>query len=266
MLNAASGHSSISPAAPCRSWSQAVNALGEPGIVFDREPRAALSADRAGRPCARLDRHATAMASPAWSGCSTRGCIDPARRGEPVALSIDSRVQAVLETELATAVTAMNAEGGTGIVLDVAPARSSPWPRRRPSTPTPPAAPTPTRSTTGRRWASTSSARPSSRSPSPRRWRRASSPRCSSAGTPPRRSRSAASGSATTIRSAGMINVPELMVHSSNIATARVADAMGAGADAGRVPRARLRRAAGDRAARAQRARSGRATGAGRRC
>ena len=60
-----------------------------------------------------------ATASPAWSGCSTQRLLDPARRGEPVALSIDSRVQAVLESELATAVTAMSADGGTGIVLDV---------------------------------------------------------------------------------------------------------------------------------------------------
>ena len=45
--------------------------------------------------------------------------IDPARRGQPVALSIDSRVQAMMETELSSAVTSMQAEGGTGIVLDV---------------------------------------------------------------------------------------------------------------------------------------------------
>jgi cell division protein FtsI (penicillin-binding protein 3) len=42
-----------------------------------------------------------------------------ATRGQPVALAIDSRVQATLEAELAAAVTAQSAEGGTGIVLDV---------------------------------------------------------------------------------------------------------------------------------------------------
>jgi cell division protein FtsI (penicillin-binding protein 3) len=45
--------------------------------------------------------------------------IDPELRGQPVALSLDSRVQAALESELATQVTALSAEGGTGIVLDV---------------------------------------------------------------------------------------------------------------------------------------------------
>jgi cell division protein FtsI (penicillin-binding protein 3) len=43
----------------------------------------------------------------------------PAQRGEPVALAIDSRVQAAMESELASAVTSLSAEGGTGIVLDV---------------------------------------------------------------------------------------------------------------------------------------------------
>jgi cell division protein FtsI (penicillin-binding protein 3) len=45
--------------------------------------------------------------------------VDPGLRGQPVALSIDSRVQSAMESELASAVTALNAEGGTGIVLDV---------------------------------------------------------------------------------------------------------------------------------------------------
>jgi cell division protein FtsI (penicillin-binding protein 3) len=44
---------------------------------------------------------------------------DPRLRAQPLELSIDSRVQAAMETELVTAVTAMQAEGGTGIVLDV---------------------------------------------------------------------------------------------------------------------------------------------------
>ncbi len=96
----------------------AVNALGEPGFVFNREPE-------------RLYPQ-TAMAGHVlgWTDMQGRGVtgmersldarlLDPARRGEPVALSIDSRVQAVMESELAGAVTSMSAEGGTGIVLDV---------------------------------------------------------------------------------------------------------------------------------------------------
>ncbi|HST36566.1 MAG TPA: penicillin-binding protein 2 [Allosphingosinicella sp.] len=97
---------------------QAVNALGEPGIVFDREPRRLYPqtvlaghvlgwVDRDGHGASGMEQALEAQLS------------DPARRGQPVALSIDSRAQAVLETELATAVSAMQAEGGTGIVMDV---------------------------------------------------------------------------------------------------------------------------------------------------
>ena len=96
----------------------AVNALGEPGIVFNREPE-------------RLYPQ-TAMAGHilGWTDFDGRGVAgmervmeerltDPALRGQPLALSIDSRVQAAMESELSAAVTAQQAEGGTGIVLDV---------------------------------------------------------------------------------------------------------------------------------------------------
>ena len=44
---------------------------------------------------------------------------DPARRGEPVALSIDARVQGALEDELLRGMLSVNAVGAAGIVLDV---------------------------------------------------------------------------------------------------------------------------------------------------
>ncbi len=44
---------------------------------------------------------------------------DPARRGEPAALSIDMRVQGALEDELRRGMLAVNAMGAAGIVLDV---------------------------------------------------------------------------------------------------------------------------------------------------
>lgn len=44
---------------------------------------------------------------------------DPARRGEPAALSIDLRVQGALEDELRRGMLAVNAMGAAGIVLDV---------------------------------------------------------------------------------------------------------------------------------------------------
>ena len=45
--------------------------------------------------------------------------LDPARRGEPAALSIDVRVQGALEDELRRGMLAVNAVGAAGIVLDV---------------------------------------------------------------------------------------------------------------------------------------------------
>lgn len=45
--------------------------------------------------------------------------LDPAKRGEPVALSIDARVQGALEDELERGMLSVNAVGAAGIVLDV---------------------------------------------------------------------------------------------------------------------------------------------------
>ena len=96
----------------------AVNALGEPGIVFNREaerlyPQTALAGHILG--WTDFDGHGVA----GMERVLDERLTDPARRGQPVALSIDSRVQAAMESELSNAVTAMSAEGGTGIVLDV---------------------------------------------------------------------------------------------------------------------------------------------------
>ena len=97
---------------------EAVNAIGEPALVFSREPERLY-------PQTALAGHVLG-----WTDLEGRGVtgmeqilderlMDPARRGEPTALSIDSRVQAAMEAELASAVTAQLAQGGTGIVLDV---------------------------------------------------------------------------------------------------------------------------------------------------
>jgi cell division protein FtsI (penicillin-binding protein 3) len=97
----------------------AVNALGEPGIVFDREPQRLY-------PQTMMAGHVLGWTDSQGHGVAGMERVlddrlsDPALRGEPVALSIDSRVQALLESELAGAVTSMQAEGGTGIVMDVA--------------------------------------------------------------------------------------------------------------------------------------------------
>jgi cell division protein FtsI (penicillin-binding protein 3) len=96
----------------------AVNALGEPAIVFDREPERLY-------PQTALAAHVLGWTDFDGQGVTGMEKIlndrltDPARRGSPVALSIDSRVQAAMESELGAAMTKHSAEGGTGIVLDV---------------------------------------------------------------------------------------------------------------------------------------------------
>jgi cell division protein FtsI (penicillin-binding protein 3) len=95
-----------------------VNALGEPAIVFDREPERLY-------PQSTLAAHALGFID--YSGHGARGMeralderlIDPALRGQPVALSIDARVQAAMESELGAAVSTFQAKAGAGIVLDV---------------------------------------------------------------------------------------------------------------------------------------------------
>jgi cell division protein FtsI (penicillin-binding protein 3) len=96
----------------------AVNALGEPAIVFDREPERLY-------PQTSLAGHVLGWTDMEGHGVTGMEKVlearltDPAQRGEPVALAIDSRVQAAMESELFAAVTKHSAEGGTGIVLDV---------------------------------------------------------------------------------------------------------------------------------------------------
>jgi cell division protein FtsI (penicillin-binding protein 3) len=97
---------------------QAVNALGEPGLVFNREPERLY-------PQTALAGHVIGWTAEGRGGIAgmekylQQRLVDPAQRGHPVALSLDTRVQAVLESELTNAVTTMSAAGGSGIVLDV---------------------------------------------------------------------------------------------------------------------------------------------------
>lgn len=97
---------------------QAVNALGDPGITFGREPerlypQGALGGHVLGwvgvdgQPSGGLERTQAEEL--------TRRAAD----GRALELSIDARVQAAMEEELGRAMTSLSARGGTGIVLDV---------------------------------------------------------------------------------------------------------------------------------------------------
>jgi cell division protein FtsI (penicillin-binding protein 3) len=96
----------------------AVNAIGEPGIQLTREPERLY-------PQTQLAAHVLGWTSTEGQGVfgvekiMNDRLLDPAKRGTPVALSIDSRVQAALEAELSAALTKFTAEAGEGLVLDV---------------------------------------------------------------------------------------------------------------------------------------------------
>jgi cell division protein FtsI (penicillin-binding protein 3) len=95
-----------------------VNGIGEPAIAFGREaerlyPQTTVAAHVLG--WTDIDGHGVA----GMERVLDRRLTDPARRAEPVALSIDSRVQAAMESELGAAMTKFNAVGAMGLVLDV---------------------------------------------------------------------------------------------------------------------------------------------------
>ncbi len=97
---------------------QAINDIGEPGLAIDREPdrlypQTSLAAHVVGY--TDVDGNGMAGAERAFQGLLS----DPARRGQPLTLSISSRVQQALENELNAAVTEFSAIGAAGIVLDI---------------------------------------------------------------------------------------------------------------------------------------------------
>lgn len=95
-----------------------VNALGEPAMEYLREPERLY-------PQTNLAAHVLGWVNLDGEGVTGMEAVledrlmDPEHRGEPVALSIDSRVQAAVQSELATAMRRFSAIGAAGIVLDV---------------------------------------------------------------------------------------------------------------------------------------------------
>jgi len=96
----------------------AVNAIGDVGFDFPREkerlyPQLSLAAHVLGFTDA--EGHGVTGVE----GAFDKQLTDKATRGQPLTLSIDARVQGVLESELGNAVTNLEAIGGAGIILDV---------------------------------------------------------------------------------------------------------------------------------------------------
>ncbi|HET9812617.1 MAG TPA: penicillin-binding protein 2 [Sphingomicrobium sp.] len=97
---------------------EAVNAIGEPGLAIQREPdrlypQTSLAAHVIGY--TDIDGHGVAGMERAFDDYLS----NPETRGEPLTLSIDSRVQQALEHELIDAMTTFSAFGAAGIVMDV---------------------------------------------------------------------------------------------------------------------------------------------------
>jgi cell division protein FtsI (penicillin-binding protein 3) len=97
---------------------EAVNAIGEPGLAIQREPdrlypQTSLAAHVLG--FTDIDGHGVAGMERAFDTY----LADPATRGQPLTLSIDSRVQQALEHELNDAMTHFSAIGAAGVVMDV---------------------------------------------------------------------------------------------------------------------------------------------------
>jgi cell division protein FtsI (penicillin-binding protein 3) len=97
---------------------EAVNAIGEPGLAIEREPdrlypQTTLAAHVLG--FTDIDGHGVAGMERAFD----QYLSNPATRGQPLTLSIDSRVQQALEHELDQAMTHFSAIGAAGVVMDV---------------------------------------------------------------------------------------------------------------------------------------------------
>ncbi|WP_225204849.1 peptidoglycan D,D-transpeptidase FtsI family protein [Novosphingobium huizhouense] len=95
-----------------------VFALGEPALEFPRENQRYY-------PQGSLAAHVLGYVDEAGEGhvgmeqVLQQRLLDPAQRGQPFALSIDARAQGALEDELGRGMMESNAKGAAGIVLDV---------------------------------------------------------------------------------------------------------------------------------------------------
>ena len=100
-----------------------IHAIGEPALVFAQEPERLY-------PQTTMAAHVLGYIGPTAKDPRILGragierayeerLTNPAQRSTPIMLSIDSRVQAAMESELGHAMTSFKARAATGIVLDV---------------------------------------------------------------------------------------------------------------------------------------------------
>ena len=97
---------------------EAINSLGEPGLALQREPdrlypQLSLAAHVVGY--TDIDGKGNAGIERAYE----EQLRDPAKRGQPIVLSISSRIQQALEHEINEAMTHFSAIGAAGVVMDI---------------------------------------------------------------------------------------------------------------------------------------------------
>ncbi|MET0370332.1 MAG: penicillin-binding protein 2 [Sphingobium sp.] len=97
----------------------AVNALGEIGIEYPREKERLYPQRSLGAHVLGFAPDSEGVGGMGVESAFNERLTDPALRGQPLAISIDSRVQGVLESELYAEMVAQNAKGAGGIILDV---------------------------------------------------------------------------------------------------------------------------------------------------
>jgi cell division protein FtsI (penicillin-binding protein 3) len=97
---------------------EAVNAIGEPGIALEREPdRLYPQTSLAAHVIGYTDVDGKGTAGIEWA--LNEKLSGEATRGQPVQLSISSKVQQALEHELLAAMTHFSAVGAAGIIMDI---------------------------------------------------------------------------------------------------------------------------------------------------
>lgn len=102
-----------------------VHALGEPALTFEKEaerlyPQSTMAAHVLGFLGHNKDDARIIEGQGGIERAFEDRLTNPAERGTPLALSLDYRVQAAMESELGATMNASQALGATGVVLDVA--------------------------------------------------------------------------------------------------------------------------------------------------
>lgn len=97
---------------------KAVNALGEPAVDFAREPeRLYPQSSMAAHAIGFLDANGVGVSG--MERTLESALTNPIERSTPIALSLDSRAQAAFESELGNAMLSFKAKGAAGVMLDV---------------------------------------------------------------------------------------------------------------------------------------------------